>query len=442
MNKKFLEEDDSQLEEYPSIEKSEVTLFEAIFWFTTISMAIFINISPMVLGRINFLVLNALLVCFLIIILLKILSKIRLPTRRSVIIGGISTIVTITLLLMWLGGGNMMMFSYLPALIAIIMAFLVVFEPTSIMIMLVAVCTFLLGEGFWNIHIGQTHRIKFPIQFVRIFSLTMVAMFTYYMYKKEAFMRRRLVILNERLKRFNQMKSDFVANVSHELRTPLTSIKNAVTLLKKRMNGQQSQISMSYEELLDIITTNIQRQSHLIDDLLNLAKIEKGRRAEGRSLLDIEKIARDVLKSLALQISSKDLKVKIDIQPNLPGIYGKEKQIEQVFANLLDNAIKYNKDKGSITLRILTESSGIKVIVEDTGPGISREDRNKLFDKFIRLERNIEREKKGVGLGLAITKEIIEAHGGRIWVESELGVGSKFIFTLPIGLRKVDRRSK
>lgn len=331
------------------------------------------------------------------------------------------------------------MFFYLPALIALSMAFIIILDPRIYEIVLVGLSIFFLGEAFFGIYVVTGEGLKYPIAFLRVYSLTLLAIFVYYLYNKETIIRKRLDELNKRLEELGKLKSNLVVNVSHELRTPLTSIKNAAFLLKKKKNGQEEGTSISDEELLDIVITNANRQSKLIDDFLDLAKIEKGKPSSARSLVDIGKIAQEVIKSLGTQVASKNIEVIVDIQPDLPKIYVSEGQIVEVYVNLLDNSIKYNKVNGKIILQISVDDSNVKSILEDTGRGILPEDLDKLFSKFGSFGDVWGDRKKGIGLGLAITKEIIELHGGKIWVESKSGAGSKFIFTLPIGLRKEDR---
>jgi signal transduction histidine kinase len=337
------------------------------------------------------------------------------------------------------------MFYYLPAVVALSMSFLVILKPQIYVIILVGLCIFFLGETFFGIHITSGGRVQYPTVILSVyltFTFSLLAMFTYYLYNKETLIRRRLNMLNEQLRELDRLKSDFVANVSHELRTPLTSIKNAVVLLEKKIGKQETEIPVSLNELLDIIISNVDRQCHLIDGLLDLVRIEKGGKNISRSLVDIAKIAEGVLRSMKMQASTKNIEITSDIQKNLAKIYASEQKIDEVYTNLLDNAIKYTKEGGKIKLQIRLVGSEIESSVEDTGVGIAPENLGSLFDKFKRFQETWKYENKGAGLGLVITKEIIELHGGKIWVESKLGAGSKFTFTLPLGLRQSDQRSK
>jgi signal transduction histidine kinase len=413
---------------------------ETIFWLMAISIAIFLNLSPQIFKKTNPIFIIILITPFLIIILSRIWRLVQSEAKRIISLLIFSLIVLIPLLLITTKAAELVMFYYLPAVIAISMALLVVMDPRIYVIILVGLCVFFLGEAFFGISITVEGELKYPIMFLRIFSLTFLTIFIYYLYTKETSMRKKLDALIDKLKTLDRVKSDFVANVSHELRTPLTSIKNAAILLEKKISGHEKEISVSDEELLNIIISNVDRQSRLIGELLDLAKIEKGKLSMTRSSVDIGKVAEEALKSIAIQATTKNIKIIADIQQNLPKIYASEDRIAEVYTNLLDNAIKYNKENGKVILQIRSIGDKIESIVEDTGIGISPENLGKLFDRFRQLEDALKHKNKGVGLGLVITKEIIELHGGRIWVESKLGVGSKFIFTLPRGLREEDQR--
>ena len=324
--------------------------------------------------------------------------------------------------------------------IALAMAFVVITKPSSSATILIAVCAFFLGEAFWRIQIGAGKKMIFPAAFLRVYSMSLVAMFSYYLYSREARERAELKVLNERLKALDNMKSEFIANVSHELRTPLTSIKNACSVLKKLSDNKAAVSDVSVSDLLNIIDSNTDRQARLINDLLDLSRIEKGRAYSPRLLIDIGAVAQEAVASLDIQAKAKALKLELKIQPGLSKIYASGDQMLEVYTNLIDNAIKYTKSGGSILVEVANENDGIKSVISDTGIGIKDEEIDKLFDRFKRLESILQHKTKGTGLGLAIAKEIIDSHGGAISVQSSYGKGSKFIFTIPAGLRKHDKK--
>jgi len=408
------------------------TAIEVLFWMMAIAVVLFINISPQALKSVN----PAYLIIFL-AALLSVLSANFLPSikaRASKIIFSIFIYLAVffALLLFFKGSDMLLVFYYLPVVIAVTMAFIVIVQPKGPITMLVALCTFLLGEAFWNIHIGQGKRLIFPAPFMRVYSLSLIMLFAYYLYRREAGIKVEIRLLNQRLEKLNKMKSEFVANVSHELRTPLTSIKNACVILKK-MDSYGQKL-----ELLDIIDSNVDRQSRLVNNLLDLAKMEKGMPQAKRNLIDFGFVVKNVVKSLEMQAKNKSITLSLDVEPNLMKIFGSEDQISEVYTNLIDNAIKYTPAGGNVCIRLTNEKNNVKSVISDTGIGISEQDRGKLFDRFKRLEVILQKHGHGAGLGLAITKEIVDSHGGRIWVESKSGSGSSFIFTVPAGLRKGD----
>jgi signal transduction histidine kinase len=411
---------------------------EGIFWFVVISLVIFMNLSPRVFRVTRPILLVVMLFAFLVIILSRAIPSIISPKKKALFRALALLFALLPFFLLAVGAANIVMFYYLPIAFSVSMAYLIILIPRAYVVMFIAACVFLLSETFSGLYIGADVKLKFPLETSRTFSLIIVVMFIYYFYRKEMFLGNELKALNEKIKHFDAMKSNFVANLSHELRTPLTSIKNAVTLLNRKIDKEGEPVMLSDKELLDIIMSSVDRQARLINSLLNLAKIEGGKLKEERALTDIKTIATDTLKSLGTQASAKSIQIISEIDTDLPLIYASADQITEVYINLLDNAIKYTPNNGRIILRISVSSGQIKSVIEDNGPGIAAENIGKLFDKFQRLEEIVEQRNKGIGLGLVIAKEIIESHGGKIWVESRIGEGTKFIFTLPQGLRNND----
>ena len=232
-----------------------------------------------------------------------------------------------------------------------------------------------------------------------------------------------------RLKELDKMKSDFVSNVSHELRTPLTSIKGSVDNMLDGLTGTLNEKQVRY---LTRIKSNTDRLSRLINDLLDLSRIESGRveiRSTSLSLTALAEEVAEQLKSLAAEKL-----IRIEVQPPDPRmtVWADRDKITQVLMNLIGNAVKFTPQNGKVTVAL--EKNGddyVQISVADTGPGILSEEKNKIFSKFYQFA-DIDKEKpKGSGLGLAISKALVEMHGGKIWVESEAGKGSKFYFTLP-----------
>ena len=230
------------------------------------------------------------------------------------------------------------------------------------------------------------------------------------------------------LKRLEEIRKDFVANVSHELRTPISSIKGyAETLLDGKVDNEDT-----VKEFLSIIYQDSNRLANLIDDLLDLSKIESGKMKMEFEPLEILPIVSRCVNVLEKTAKDKTLSLKLDIPADLSKVLGDHKRLSQVFLNLLDNAIKYTPEGGSITVNATSKEKIVQVDISDTGIGISEKDLPRIFERFYRVDKARSRELGGTGLGLSIVKHIIQAHNGQVWVQSTLGQGSTFSFTIPI----------
>jgi PAS domain S-box-containing protein len=234
----------------------------------------------------------------------------------------------------------------------------------------------------------------------------------------------------------DRMKSDFVSAVSHEFRTPLTSISMAVCLLLEETPGQ---INEKQKELLEATKEDVERLTYLVNNLLDLSRIESGRLELDIAAVDPVQIVNLSVEPLKRQIEDKGAELVFDIQgsPNL--VDADANKIGWVVNNLVGNALRYTEAGGKITIGAVQKGERVHIWVQDTGPGIPREYQDKIFEKFFQVKRKGVVGTGGVGLGLTISKEIVRAHAGRIWVESEEGKGSKFVFTLPVS-RQVQRK--
>lgn len=233
--------------------------------------------------------------------------------------------------------------------------------------------------------------------------------------------------VTERLKA-QRMKDEFVSIVSHELRTPLTSIRGSLGLLE---GGVAGELPQKARDLTRIARTNTDRLIRLINDILDLEKMESGRLELRRKTTPLGRVALDVsgeLSPLAAQAG-----VTLDVQATQnDAVHIDRDRIHQVVTNLVSNAIKFSPDGGVVVIDIEPANGGrIRLSVRDQGPGIAARDLPRLFKKFSQLDSSTRRTKMGSGLGLVISKSIVDAHGGRIWVESEVGVGSTFMVELP-----------
>jgi signal transduction histidine kinase len=241
---------------------------------------------------------------------------------------------------------------------------------------------------------------------------------------------------NQELRRIDSMKSEFVSIASHELRTPLAAIKNAVQLILKGTTGK---INENQAKFLSMAERNINRLTNILNDLLNLSRIESGRIELKFENTGLKGIIEQTASSLRPHADGKSIQIDAEISEQLPPVYGDPEKIEQILTNLIGNAVKFTPDGGRIliTAQPLShdEKGGygnrVAVSVKDTGIGIPSEHLDAIFEKFHQVEGSLQRSVSGTGLGLAITKGLVEAHQGKIWVESEVGKGSTFTFTLP-----------
>ncbi|MDN3642260.1 response regulator [Lutimonas halocynthiae] len=240
----------------------------------------------------------------------------------------------------------------------------------------------------------------------------------------------------------NEAKSAFLSTVSHELRTPLTSVLGFAKIIRKRLedkvfpavtvDDQKIKRTMKQvSENLNVVVSEGERLTNLINDVLDLAKIESGRMEWHMRPIFLQDVISRAIASTSALFEEKGLKLVKNISPDLPLISADEDKLIQVVINLLSNAVKFT-DKGKVTVEAYIDNAQIMVEVQDTGIGIAEEDRHKIFERFRQAGDTLTDKPKGTGLGLPICREIIEHHGGIIWMKSEHGVGSSFFFTMPV----------
>lgn len=235
----------------------------------------------------------------------------------------------------------------------------------------------------------------------------------------------------KKLQELDKLKSDFISTASHELKTPLTSIKSASSILLKE-GKKKPEAGEQEKELLEIILRNVDRQARTVNDLLNLSRIEAGVVRMDKEKLDIANLAKEALSSFKLQMNEKNIKRSFTANHEPLYVWVDLEQIKRVLNNLVNNAVKFTPEGGRIDLKLQKEEDNVRLIVVDTGAGISKEDLDRIFDKFYRAASGKLHTKNGTGLGLSIARGIIEAHGGKIWAESIPGGGSSFYLTLPV----------
>lgn len=265
---------------------------------------------------------------------------------------------------------------------------------------------------------------------------------------KSATLYQELIETNHKLEKLERLKSEFISIVSHELRTPLTSIKNSLDIL---MSGRCGEITQAADKFLSMAMRNVQRLSGIINDLLDLSKIEAGKMDFNFAPTNINTVIGYVKSALSEVAKTKGLNLITSEAENLPDITADAQRLEQVLTNLVSNAIKFTPENKTIKISSslvnskdikineyfkdsikLKEGNYIEVCVEDEGIGIAEKDLLHAFDKFAQIENSLSRKAGGTGLGLPIAKQLLEAHRGAIWCDSELHKGSKFYFVIPI----------
>ena len=265
---------------------------------------------------------------------------------------------------------------------------------------------------------------------------------------KSATLYQEIIETNAKLEKLERLKSEFISIVSHELRTPLTSIKNSLDIL---MSGRCGDITASADKFLSMAMRNVQRLSGIINDLLDLSKIEAGKMDFNFAPVNINTVIDYVKSALSEVAKSKGLNLITEETDNLPEITADSQRLEQVLTNLVSNAIKFTPENKTIKISSsivnskdikineyfkdsikLSDGDYVEVCVEDEGIGIAEKDLLHAFDKFAQIENSLSRKAGGTGLGLPIAKQLLEAHNGAIWCDSELNKGSKFYFVIPV----------
>jgi signal transduction histidine kinase len=234
--------------------------------------------------------------------------------------------------------------------------------------------------------------------------------------------------------KLNRLKNDFIATVSHELKTPLASMRVLVdTLLEGNYTNQQQAL-----EYLQLISTENIRLSRLIDNFLTFSRMERNKRAFQLMTTDPAQIAHAAADAVKTKLNNGHCRFTVDIQQDLPVVYADHDAMVTVIVNLLDNAYKYSYDDKRIELRVLAENGFVVFRVTDNGLGLSRRSLKKIFKRFYQVDRSLSRRTGGCGLGLSIAKFIVDAHKGKVTVESKPGQGSTFTVKIPLRPKHAD----
>jgi two-component system phosphate regulon sensor histidine kinase PhoR len=230
------------------------------------------------------------------------------------------------------------------------------------------------------------------------------------------------------LRRLERVRQDFVANVSHEFKTPLTAIQGfAETLLGGALEDEKNN-----RRFLGIIRDHAARLGRLTDDLLKLARIEAGKLEVQYQPVSVAELVEGCAATTLFKASQRNIALNLSYPPELPAVRGDAGLLREVLQNLLDNAVQYTSPGGRVDLSAATRDHEAVITVADTGIGIPLADQERIFERFYRVDAARSREVGGTGLGLSIAKHIVEAHGGRLWVESTVGAGSQFHFSIPL----------
>ena len=226
-----------------------------------------------------------------------------------------------------------------------------------------------------------------------------------------------------------RLKDDFLSLISHELRTPLALIISSIKLISSARTGEANK---KEREILSILEKEGNRLARIISNLILMSELKFQGDEHPRKWINLKDITEKMVNSLKGDAREKHIVINNRVSNNLPDLYVVKNQIRQVVVNLLDNAIKFNREGGKVTVRARKKRDHVQFEVEDTGLGITKDKLGKIFDPFQQAEDPVTRKVGGAGLGLAISKEIITAHGGKIWAENLFEGGSRFIFTLPM----------
>jgi signal transduction histidine kinase len=232
----------------------------------------------------------------------------------------------------------------------------------------------------------------------------------------------------QRILELMNIKSEFTSMVSHELRTPLTCIKEGIDIVA---DGSSGPLNARQQEHLETAKRNVDRLARLLNDVLTYQKLEAHRMELFLRPYDVNRLVEQVAQGFALPAEKKGLEIMLDLAPVPLSVSCDADKVSQVLSNLLSNALKFS-DRGRILIRTALVSEGVRVAIQDQGPGIASEELTKLFQGFTQLSNTRGKKMEGTGLGLAIAREIIELHGSRLEVASRPGHGSTFFFTLPL----------
>ena len=236
------------------------------------------------------------------------------------------------------------------------------------------------------------------------------------------------------LRRLQQIRAEFIDNLSHELRTPLTTVSLLAETLTRESQAVGAALPARLRDRIAKIEVETGHLVQMVSEIMDLSRIESGGGLGLIEDVDLGRLARSSAERLRLFADRQGVTLHVDVEPGLPPVRGDEDRLGQVFVNLVHNAVKFSPDGGDVMLTVRAGEGELVAVVEDHGVGVPRAARARIFERFYKVDRaRVRGEAGGTGLGLAIARHVVEQHGGRIWVESTEGIGSRFSFALPLG---------
>ena len=239
--------------------------------------------------------------------------------------------------------------------------------------------------------------------------------------------------MSSELESLERLRRDLVANVSHELKTPISALR---AHLENLLDG----VEEPDRETLQVMLAQSERLGRLVDELLDLSRLESGDVPLERRSVELAPLVAQVLSEIEVARPDRDVRVADAVPEDIPPVFADRERVHQVLFNLLDNAVRFTPAGGRVTVSASRHNGSVDVAVADTGPGIAPEDLPRVFERFYRVDESRSRDDGGTGIGLAIARSVVEAHGGRIWAESVPGRGSTFTFELPAAPPQAETR--
>ncbi|MFC1617499.1 ATP-binding protein, partial [Candidatus Margulisiibacteriota bacterium] len=289
----------------------------------------------------------------------------------------------------------------------------------------------MINDSLFSLRIITNTIVLFPLGFFIFFLVQ-----AYFMAKRYSNAFRRIEVMSEELFALDKLKDEFLANTTHELRTPLNGIIGIAETLMQGVGGKVS--AVAYKNL-QLISVSAKRLSNLVNDILDFSKLKNKELEINFKPIDLYSMTQIVISLMIPTLENKNLQIINGMKKNLPSVYADENRLQQILSNLIGNAIKFTEEGMIKITAVLDEPhKEIEIAIEDSGIGIPSDKYESIFESFEQVDSSTERLYGGTGIGLSITKKLVELHRGRIWVTSKLGKGSKFIFTLPITKKKAE----